>query len=126
MTNDSLDEIEVFYGEEKIEQVTRTKYLGFWLYNRPGISQQIYFDLQPLASDLNRRTRLLGFLPRQTKASVTSRISNALVIGKLRYYLPLLSIEDKSTVKCLETALREFRRRVTGAIPSTPEKLLEV
>ena len=49
----------------------------------------------------------------------------ALVGGKLNYYLPLLSAErETGTLDCLDTALNDFLRVMTGLIKTTPIPLL--
>ena len=41
----------------------------------------------------------------------------ALVMGKLNYYLPLLSAERSTgTLRCLDVALNDFMRVMTGLI----------
>ena len=125
MTNDSLDSLHIVLNGTVLTQADKTKYLGFNLYSLPGDDQHINFDLNPIGRDLKRRASLLKFLPvSKLTSQLIHQFASALMLGKLRYYLPALSAESNETLQPLEVGLNHFMRILSGGLKSTPIPLL--
>ena len=124
MTNDALENPHIELNSALLAQANRTKYLGFTLFCLPGDDQHINFDLRPIGRDLKRRASLLRFVPHSLPSQFVYQFARALMMGKIRYYLPALSAESDEILAPLNTGLNHLMRTLSGGLKTTPIPLL--
>ena len=121
----SPDEVAtVRIAETEVSPSPSGKYLGFRFKSSKKYGQ-LLVDLKDVAIDIKRRTHLLRRVSFKLNSRELMMFGKALVMGKLNYYLPLLSAERSTgTLRCLDVALNDFMRVMTGLIKTTPVPLL--
>ena len=121
----SPDEVAtVRIGETEVSPSASGKYLGFRFKSSKKYGQ-LLVDLKDVAIDIKRRTHLLRRVSFKLNSRELMMFGKALVMGKLNYYLPLLTAERSTgTLRCLDVALNDFMRVMTGLIKTTPVPLL--
>ena len=107
-----------------IKSTTTSKYLGFNLYSIPVRGFPIQIDLNKVAQDIHRRCRVLKPLVQRTDGTTSLTFGRALIIAKIKYFLPVLSAEHKSTLAPLKNAYHKCLRILTGALYGTPNTVL--
>ena len=100
------------------------RYLGFHLYSIPTKGYTIQLDLNKTASDVIKRCRVLQPLARRMNGKMIMVFGKALIISKIRYFLPLLAAEHSSTLAPLRSAYHHCLRSLTGALYGTPNSVL--
>ena len=111
-------------GDQMLKPTASAKYLGF-RFKTSAHYGQLILDLTDVAAAIKRRSYLLRRVSFKLNSSELRVFGLALVMGKLNYYLPLLAAERSTGVlRCLDVALNEFMRVLTGLIRTTPIPLL--
>ena len=121
----SPDEVQtVRIGDTEVGPSSSGKYLGFRFKSSKKFGQ-LLVDLKDVALDIKRRSHLLRRVSFKLNSRELLMFGKALVIGKIRYFLPLLSAEKSTgTLRCLVVALNDFMRVMTGLTKTTPVPLL--
>ena len=82
-------------------------------------------DFQNIYTDLRRRANILRLIRHRVPTKLLRTFVQALLIGKLGHITPLLSAEEPTgTLGPLHKGIRLFARLVSGAVRSTPARLL--
>ena len=108
----------------RIAASSEAKYLGFHLYSIPDSGHTLQFNLLHLARDLKRRANLLYPLRHKLPSSALRTFAEGLIMGKLQYYLPMLSTENQATLEPVAVAYRHCLRILVGGIKTTPLPLI--
>ena len=106
-----------------ITAASSAKYLGVDLKSYE-FGDLIQFDLKRVTASMRRRNALLKCLRWKLPTKQLHIFTTGLVVSQLSHLLPLLAMEHADTVRCLQVALNESLRVISGALKSTPIPLL--
>ena len=101
----------------------RLRYLGADILSKED-DEYLHIDFSKVGADLYRRCSLISRVSSIFSRENIRNFGQAIVMGKLSYYLPFAGSEASDSLRHLEVGLNHCMRLVTGAFISTPVPIL--
>ena len=99
------------------------KYLGVELVSEES-NNYFSLNLRKVGTDMIRGCSLINRVRSVFPVNMIRMFAQAVVLGKLNYFLPFIGAESADSLRPLEVALNHCKRLITGAFCSTPVSLL--
>ena len=123
MVNDYEANFPLVFAGTTYYPTKQMKYLGVEMISEES-NNYLSLNLRKVGTDMIRRCSLINRVRSVFPVTMIRMFAQAIVMGKLNYYLPFIGAESADSLRPLEVALNHCKRLITGAFCSTPVSLL--